>query len=633
MQKYLIRFLSLTLMTSLGLWSCREQTKQSEMMIQSTHTSQAPVDEHSYSRPAEAVVRHLDLDIRVDFTTKTIAGEALYQIDNLGQGNRIIFDSRGLQIERVVLDNQQETTFTMGADQAFFGQPLEIAIVPSTKTVRIQYRTSPDAAALQWLEPQQTAGGIHPFLFTQSQAILARTWIPCQDSPGVRFTYNARVKVPKDLLATMSAANPVQKNPEGIYKFRMDQPIPSYLMALAVGDLVFESLGETTGVYAEPATIKEAAYEFAELEKMLNAAEELYGAYQWGRYDLLVLPPSFPFGGMENPRITFVTPTILARDRSLTSLIAHELAHSWSGNLVTNATWNDFWLNEGFTVYFERRIMESMYGKEYADMLQVLGFQDLQHTLQEMGADNPDSRLKLDLAGRDPDEGLTEIAYEKGNYFLRHIEEVVGRQRFDRFMNKYFKTFAFQTTHTEKFINFLETELIKGDEDLSRKINARGWIHEPGIPEGAPNFSSSRFQAVEQQALRWRGGTSAQALNTEGWSSHEWLHFIRLLPAELTAKQMQELDRAFHFTSSGNSELLAAWLVLAIRHNYQQASEALETFLTNVGRRKFLSPLYKELLNSPGGRQKALQIYEKARPQYHYVATSTFDELLGWQLR
>ena len=608
---------------------CQNRAKnQTDMTQQPADATPAPADVHSYARPAEAVVKHLDLDITVNFNSKTISGQALYHIENPGKGNLIILDSRDLQIQKVLLDGQQETRFALGAEQPFLGQPLEITIQPTTKTITVFYQTIPEAAALQWLEPQQTAGKQYPFLFTQSQAILARTWIPCQDSPGIRFTYNARVRVPKELMAVMSAENPQQKNEEGLYQFSMKQPIPSYLMALAVGDLAFEPVGNRTGVYAEPATLNVAAYEFAELDKMLSAAEKLYGPYQWGRYDLLVLPPSFPFGGMENPRLTFVTPTILARDRSLTSLVAHELAHSWSGNLVTNATWNDFWLNEGFTVYFERRIMESVYGKDYAEMLHVLGQQDLQRTLEEMGHTNPDTRLALDLKGRDPDEGLTDIAYEKGNYFLLHLEQVVGRERFDQFLTKYFKTFAFQTTHTEKFLDFLDSALIQGDSALAAKINARQWIFEPGIPAGAPELSSSRFQAVEQEILRWRNGTPAGQLQTSQWSSHEWLHFIRLLPSHLSPSQMQELDETFRFTTSGNAEILAAWFSITIRNNYRPADEALEQFLTKVGRRKFLTPLYKALIATPEGRQRALRIYEKARPSYHYVATSTLDEML-----
>ncbi|MBF9255558.1 M1 family metallopeptidase [Pontibacter sp. 172403-2] len=597
-------------------------------IIQNTNST-APADVHSYARPAEAVARHLDLDIAVDFHSHTISGLATYQIENLASTDKIIFDTRNLNIEQVYLgENRAATTFGLGEEDKYLGRPLTISIKPHTSIVTIKYTTQPGAAAVQWLNPQQTAGKQHPFLFTQSQAILARTWIPIQDSPGIRITYSARVKVPATLLAVMSAENPQEKNGEGVYIFRMQQPIPSYLMALAVGDLVFRPLGPQTGIYAEPATIDAAAYEFAEMGKMLIAAEKLYGRYRWERYDLLVLPPSFPFGGMENPRLTFVTPTVLAKDRSLTSLVAHELAHSWSGNLVTNATWNDFWLNEGFTVYFERRIMEELYGKDYADMLEVLGYQDLQKTMQDLGAGSKDTCLKLDLQGRDPDEGLNDIAYEKGNLFLRHIEHVAGRDQFDEFVNKYFNAFAFQSTSTDLFLNFLHQELIKGNKELAQQINPAAWIFAPGLPESFVKPTSRRFAKVEETYRGWKNGQPAAQLNTENWSSHEWLHFIRMLPEQMTAAQMTDLDHTFHFTTSGNSEVLAAWLLLAIRNSYTAADEALETFLANVGRRKFLVPIYKALSATPAGKERALAIYARSKPNYHAVSTVTLDEIL-----
>ncbi len=600
----------------------RTMTKKIEAELQKP-------DLHSYAKPTEALIKHLDLDITVDFEKKTVSGTAIYQIENPGKGNELILDTRNLNIQKVFLgDSKIETSFELGEEQAYLGQPLAIAIKPETKSVTVQYSTTPEAAALQWLNPQQTAGKEHPFLFTQSQAILARTWIPIQDSPGIRITYSANVRVPKELMAVMSAENPQQKNATGEYKFFMRQPIPPYLMALSVGDLVFRPIGATTGLYAEPATIEAAVYEFAEMDRMLLAAEKLYGRYRWGRYDLLVLPPSFPFGGMENPRLTFVTPTVLAKDRSLTSLIAHELAHSWSGNLVTNATWNDFWLNEGFTVYFERRIMEELYGKEYADMLHVLGYQDLQQTLDDLGWDSEDTRLKLNLAGRDPDEGLTDIAYEKGNLFLVNMEQAVGRERFDAFLNKYFQAFAFKSTDTDRFLEYLRLELVIGDTLLAEKINTEGWIFTPGLPEGHPTPSSARFASVEQAMDSWKGGVPAAQLQTQDWTSHEWLHFIRLLPEKLTQPQLAELDEAFNFTTSGNAELLAAWFQIAIRNNYAAADAALEDFLTQVGRRKFLVPIYKALAATPAGKKKAKAIYKLARPNYHAVSTGTLDEML-----
>ncbi|MFD1186115.1 M1 family metallopeptidase [Pontibacter rugosus] len=589
----------------------------------------ASADAHSFAKPAEAVAKHLSLNIDVNFDQKVLSGKASYLIENKTGTDQIIFDTRNLQIEKVYLgDSMEETTFTLGDGNDVLGRPLMVNIKPDTKKVTIEYKTSPDAAALQWLNPQQTAGKKNPFLFTQSQAILARTWIPIQDSPGIRITYDAKVKVPKNLLAVMSASNPVEKNSTGEYAFEMKQPIPSYLMALSVGDLVFQKVGPQTGIYAEPATIEAAAYEFAEMDKMLNAAEKIYGKYRWDRYDLLVLPPSFPFGGMENPRLTFVTPTVLAKDRSLTSLIAHELAHSWSGNLVTNATWNDFWLNEGFTVYFERRIMEELYGKDYADMLQVLGYQDLTNTINDIGAESEDTRLKLDLEGRDPDEGLTDIAYEKGNFFLRHIENTVGREKFDAFVNNYFNTFAFQSTNTDKFLDFLRAELIKGDAELAEKINIEGWVYTPGLPQGVKVPTSTRFAKVEEAFQSWKNGKPAAQLSIKDWSSHEWLHFIRMLPEQMSQQQMAEVDKAFNFTNSGNSEVLAAWFIHAIRNNYTTADKAMDTFLTNVGRRKFLVPIYKALVATPEGKKKALAIYAKARPNYHAVSTVTLDEML-----
>ncbi|MGZ5303598.1 MAG: M1 family metallopeptidase, partial [Bacteroidia bacterium] len=530
---------------------------------------------------------------------------------------------------KVTLDaDEKETPFAMGEEKEFLGTPLQIHIKPATKYIHIYYKTSPEAAAVQWLDARQTAGGKHPFMFTQSQAILARTWVPCQDGPGVRFTYSATVEVPSDLMAVMSAENPQEKSEDGIYEFEMDKPIPSYLLALAVGNFEFKSLSKRTGVYAEPETLEKAAYEFADMDKMLVAAEELYGPYQWGRYDVLVLPPSFPFGGMENPMLTFATPTILAGDRSLVSLVAHELAHSWSGNLVTNANWNDFWLNEGFTVYFERRIMESIEGKDYADMLEVLGYQDLQRTLEELKDKPNDTKLKLDLKDRDPDDGMNQIAYEKGYFLLRTIEEKVGRKRFDKFVKEYFKNFAFQSMTTEDFVEYIDKELVANHSELRPVI--KRWIYEPNIPNDVKVAHSKLFNEVEEELESWKNGKDASKLHTKNWSTHEWLHFIRHLPAGMTLAQMHDLDNAFAFTNSGNAEILAAWFEHVITHKYESAYPQLGTFMKSVGRRKFIVPLYKLLVKTDEGKKMATDIYKEARPNYHAVAVSTLDEVLGY---
>ncbi len=586
-------------------------------------------DAHSYSRPDEVVMRHLELDLAVNFQEKSLSGYAKLSIENLKGADTLFLDTRDLSIEKVVNADGKELKFSLGKSEPFIGQALAIPIEKSTKEVTVYYHTQPQAAALQWLSPEQTAGGKQPFLFTQSQAILARTWIPLQDSPGVRFTYAAHIHVPKGLMALMSAENDTLMHPDGNYSFHMPQAIPSYLMALAVGDFVFHSYDARSGVFAEPMTMQKAAEEFTDMPAMIKAAEDLYGAYAWGRYDVLVLPPSFPFGGMENPRITFATPTILAGDKSLVALIAHELAHSWSGNLVTNATWNDFWLNEGFTVYFESRIMEKIYGKPYADMMMVLSKDELNNTIQDLGKDNKDTQLKLELDGRDPDDGMSDIAYEKGRFFLLMLEEHFGREKWDAYVKNYFASHSFHSVTTEEFLNYLDSNLLQGNAELRKQLRIDEWIYQPGLPANCPVVQSDELKKAETQAINFIAGAKAAELQTNDWTTHHWLHFLRSLPDSLSQAQMTDLDSRYHFTASGNSEILCDWLQLCIHSNYTAADGALEKFLTTVGRRKFVKPLFSALIASPEGKEKAKAIYTKARPGYHSVTTATIDELLN----
>lgn len=590
---------------------------------------QHSADLHSFSRPSEALVKHLDLTLHVDFDKKLLKGKATWNITNLSNADSIVFDTRGLKIERVSLSDTAKTAeYILGPEDKLLGKALKIKINKNSDKVTIWYSTSSDAAAVQWLNPQQTAGKKHPFLFTQSQAILARTWIPCQDSPGIRFTYNAKVSVPKDLMAIMSAENPTKKNESGIYEFKQPKEIPSYLMALAVGDLEFKAIDARTGVYAEPASVQAAAWEFADMGKMVNAAEKLYGTYQWGRYDVVVLPPSFPFGGMENPMLTFVTPTVIAGDRSLVSLIAHELAHSWSGNLVTNATWNDFWLNEGFTVYFERRIVEDIYGREERKMQEVLGYEALKETMAALGHSHEDTRLHLELSGRDPDEGMTDIAYEKGYFFLRAVEETVGRQKMDVFLKEYFKKHAFQSLTTEQFVSYLNESLFKSNEAWREKINVKEWIYQPGFPVGMPVAVSKQFGLIDSVISTWKDGVQPEGLKDRLKSANEQLYLIKRLPQNLSVADMTKIDREFSFTQSGNAELNAAWFLHAVRNRYRVADVAIEQFLTHVGRRKFIIPLYTEMVKTSEGKQWAKKVYKQARPNYHSVSYNTIDNLL-----
>jgi len=594
-----------------------------------------PHDFHSYAQPEKARVTNVSLDLTPDFSAKRINGIARLTIQKTGNADSVILDIRDLDIKRVATVKGDTLGFTVGASNEYLGAPLAIALPSAGDTVVIEYQTSPAAAAVQWLSAEQTAGGKMPFLFTQGEAILTRTWVPTQDGPGIRQTYDATVHVPAGMRAVMSAEHigmDGEKDANGlsVYRFRMPHAIPPYLVALAVGDIAFRPIGKTTGVYAEPSVVDRAANEFAEVDKMVAAAEKLYGPYRWGRYDLLVLPPSFPYGGMENPTLTFATPTVLAGDRSLVSLVAHELAHSWSGNLVTNATWNDFWLNEGFTTYIELRIMEELRGKNYADMLRLLGRQDLEEAVKSAGGPQaPDTRLHLDLTGRDPDLGLADIAYEKGSAFLQTVESVVGRERLDKFLRGYFDHFQFQPMSSDRMVAYMKQNLLTPEE--AERVNVQAWIYEPGFPENAPPISSELFAAVDKQVDAWKGGAAASSLTTNNWSTQEWLHFLRALPDTIPAARLDDLDKSFRLSSSGNSEIQFAWFKIAIANHYEPAFGALEHFLTSQGRRKFVAPLYADLAKTAWGKPIAMRIYAKARPGYHSVSTAAIDKTLGWK--
>jgi leukotriene-A4 hydrolase len=582
-----------------------------------TEKTAAVTDEHSYSKPELAVVKHLDLDIKVDFDTQTISGKASWTIDNISKGNEIIFDENTLNITKVTLgDEEKETKFELGAATEFHGKPLHITIEPNTTKVNIYYNTTKDAVALQWLKPEQTADKKKPFVFSQGESVWSRTWIPCQDSPGIRFTYNAKVTVPKDLLAVMSAVNPQKKNDTGVYTFKQDKAIPSYLMAIAVGDIEFQAIDNRTGVYAEPSVLKSAAYEFAELGKMVNAAEKLYGPYRWGRYDVLVLPPSFPYGGMENPNLTFLTPGVIAGDRSLTSLLAHELGHSWSGNLVTNATWDDIWLNEGFTTYVEHRIGEAIFGKKEFDMQNVITNKELIDNVAEYGDTNPDTRLKVSLTGRNPDDGISMIPYVKGYAFLRVIENAVGREKFDPFIKNYFDSHAFQSITTEDFVKHLNENLIKGDKALADKIQLDNWIYKPGIPSNILPVSSAEFDAIDAIQKSWRE-TGVAGLSKKITTTAEKQHFIDHLPTDISVKEMEAIDKEFNFTKGGNFIIKRQWFVQAIRHQYKAANPAIEQFLIGSSRTGSIMMLYKEMVKTPEGKVWAKQVFDKAKSGYH----------------
>ncbi|ADV61079.1 Peptidase M1 membrane alanine aminopeptidase [Isosphaera pallida ATCC 43644] len=602
------------------------------------------IDTHSRGRPWEIAVNHLALDLTADFQAKRLQGEATLTLKvapDVPKETHLYLDVKGLDIIGVaavgpVGEPECPLSYRLDGNDPILGSAL-IVTPPegdparfATTRVKITYRTTPEAGALQWLEPVQTAGGRHPFLFSQSQAIQARTWLPLQDSPGARLTFEAILRVPPELTALMAAQRlqPRPDDPPGLFRFRLDQSIPPYLIALAVGDLAFAPLGPRCGVFAEPSVLPKAAAEFDEIEAMIAAVEARFGPYRWGRHDILVLPPSFPFGGMENPCLTFATPTILAGDKSLVALICHELAHSWSGNLVTHATWRDFWLNEGFTVYLERRILEQLYGPERRDMEAVLGYESLKQALKDLP--EADQRLYIDLTGRDPDDGLTEVPYEKGALLLTRLEQAFGRERFDRFLKDYFDHFAFQSIRTADFVDWTQTRLFPLDPQAAATIDLDAWLNQPGLPADAPTPRSNRFEAVVQVADQFaRGQLPAEALPVANWTTHEWIHFLESLSDRPNASLVADLERVHHLFHQGNAEIRQRFLMLALRSDPATAWPHVERFLGSVGRRKFLMPLYNELIKTEEGRRRAEAIFEKAKAGYHPIAVDSIARKLA----
>ncbi|MFT6087075.1 MAG: leukotriene A-4 hydrolase/aminopeptidase [Glaciecola sp.] len=629
--KNLFRLSALTLAISLVACSPVEEmpSNMTENMVEQntqndTATSSAidvSKDYHSYANPDVVLVTHLNLDLTADFSTKKLIGSVQVTVKRQKENaDELILDTRELDILSVTSQGN-EVPFELKAADENLGAALHISLPEGADTLTINYETSPSASGAQWLTPAQTAGKKHPFLFTQAQAVHARSFIPLQDSPQVRVTYTATIRTPKELLAVMSASNDPDTERDGVYEFNMPQPIPSYLIALAIGDLQFKAMGERTGVYAEPALLEAAAAEFEDTESMLIATENKYGPYSWDRYDLLILPPSFPFGGMENPRLSFITPTVIAGDKSLVSLIAHELAHSWSGNTVTNATWRDLWLNEGFTTYLTYRIMEMVYGEDRYNMEAVLGYQDLQADINSLTPD--DQILAIDLRGRNPDDVFSNIPYEKGALFLREIEQKIGRDNFDKFLLSYFEHFSFKSITTDEFIAYLDDTLLSQYADKLDKARINEWIFQPGIPEGAPVPESDAFVNVDNAREQWLAGkNSANMIQTQDWTVHQWLYFLNNMPEVLNENQLGELDAAFSLTASKNNEIAHSWLMIAVKNEYKPAYDRLYEYLTSIGRNKLVKPLYRELSKTAEGKAFAKKAFEQAKPGYHPLTIS-----------
>ena len=592
-------------------------------------------DEHSYAEPDKVRITDVALDLTLDFDRRQLAGVASYTLDwRDPSATQLVLDTRDLTVEAVEAndggDRWSPLPFALDARDAILGSKLSIQVPSRNTHVRIRYRTSPDASGLQWLAPSMTQGKRQPFMFSQSEAIHARSWVPLQDTPGVRFTYSAHIRAPQQAMVLMSAEN-TAASPDGNaprtgdYRFRMAQPIPSYLLAIAAGDLVFERISARSGVWAEPAMVHKAAHEFADTEKMMQVAERLYGPYRWDRYDLLVLPPSFPFGGMENPRMTFATPTVIVGDRSLVSLVAHELAHSWSGNLVTNASWKNIWLNEGFTTYVQARITEALYGNALADMERQIDQEELAREIRTGEIAPADQVLALPaLTGRDPDDALSDIAYTKGAWFLQFLEQRFGRDVFDPFLRGWFDAHAFRSATTAEFVDYLHANLLSKHPGVVSDAEVDAWLRQPGIPAFAAHAHSPEFDRVDAARADWLdSGRLPSTATTQAWSTQEWTHFLDGLPPTLAEAQMRALDDAYHFSGTANGELAQRWYPLAVRSGYHAADAGMAAFLEQVGRRKLIMPTYEALAKTPQGLAFASQVFAAARAGYHPITAAS----------
>lgn len=635
-------FASVALIAATGLLAaCSSPDSAPEQAITSPIlTSDEAQDDFTFAQPEIARVTHLALDLNLDFAGKSVAGTATLDIQAAEGAEEIILDSDGLQIASIADAEGNALDFTLGNRVEGKGEPLTIAIgveQGNPRQITITYSAAPEAEALQWLEPEQTAGGEHPFLLSQGQAILNRTWIPTQDSPGIRQSWEARITAPNPLSVVMSgilggepqSADPAEDgSSRRTFSFKMDKPVAPYLIAIAAGNISFRELGARSGVWAEPEMLDAAANELSDTEAMIDAAEALYGEYRWGRYDMIVLPPSFPYGGMENPVMTFLTPTFIAGDRSNTGLIAHELAHSWSGNLVTYASWRDGWLNEGVTSYLESRISEVVFGEKRAGQERALGFTAVEEAIAEYGEDALITRLRTpdDL---NPLEYDSTIVYDKGATFLHTLEHHIGREKFDAWLRSWFDNHAFQPATSEMFLADLRENLIGDDAELEASLQLDEWVYGTGLPDNVARADADAFPEVDASMAAYADNGALDGEAWGAWSTAERMRFMRSLPSELSADQLAVLDDTLDLSQSTNNEILFLWLQAGLSNKYDPIVPQAQTFLKTVGRNKFVEPLFEAMMETPDwGVPIAKALYAQTRPGYHSYTRGQVDVLV-----
>ncbi|XP_066490275.1 leukotriene A-4 hydrolase [Tiliqua scincoides] len=606
----------------------------------------AGLDPTSLSSPDDCRTHHLYLRCRVDFERRSLRGTVALTVRAERDLLRcLVLDTKDLTIHNVTAD-RQEAKFTLGERQSYKGSPLEITLPFELRKgqdaiIEISFETSPRSSALQWFSPEQTSGKRHPFLFSQCQANHCRSLLPCQDTPSVKLTYYAEISVPSELVALMSANRDGDlPDPEDctrkIYRFYQNVPIPSYLIALVVGALVSRELGPRSLVWAEEELVEKSAYEFAQTEAMLKIAEDLAGPYVWGQYDLLVLPPSFPYGGMENPCLTFVTPTLLAGDRSLSSVIAHEISHSWTGNLVTNKTWEHFWLNEGHTVYLERRIGGRLFGEQFRHFQALGGWRELQNSINTFGSTNPLTHLIPSLKDVDPDVAYSSVPYEKGFALLFYLEQLLGGPDvFIEFLKAYIQQFAYKSIVTEDWKNFLYSYFTY-KTDILDTVDWNAWFNTPGMPPVKPTYDMTLANACIDLSQRWIKATendlgSFNSADLKDFSSHQVIEFLALLllADPLPVSHVRKMREAYNFNAFNNSEIRFRWLRLCLQAEWEDAIPLALQMATKQGRLKFTRPLFKDLYKFEKSRDQAVAAFHQHQASMHPVTAMLVAKDLG----
>ncbi|GMH71266.1 hypothetical protein TrST_g3316 [Triparma strigata] len=587
---------------------------------------------------------HLELKVELNFSTKTIAGTATYDVEIPKEGdntdNFVSFDCKDLIVNHTTVNGgvaKFDLVTVPNMDVSTFGKSLRVylpsnAAPLSTVKVSIDYSTTPQSSAIQWLPPEQTLGKKRPYLFTQCQAIHARTLLPCQDAPAVKVTYKATVTTPTwatCLMSALSVSSPTDKG-DGKSVHMWDQPVPvsTYLIAFCVGELESREISGRCRVWAEPGIVDAVAYEFAETEQFLKIAEDLTLPYQWGRYDVVSLPPSFPYGGMENPCLTFVTPTLLAGDRSLADVVAHEIAHSWTGNLVTNATWEHFWLNEGWTMWLQRKIMARQKNDvKFFDFDAIGGWKHLTDDVALLPEDF--TRLIPKIGGSDPDDAFSGVPYEKGFNLLISLERIVGTPAFEDFAKAYLKRFKFVTVTSQEFKTYFES-YFAGQEKIAG-FDWDRWFHLPGLPP-TPTFDRSLAQTSEDLGNAWlsfdMGKGAAPSADISEWTTNQTTCFLDFMLVTLEkqgkggvkSNTTRSMDRIYNFSSSKNSEILHRFSLLSIGAEDSAILPVVLEFITTQGRMKFVRPCYRALYASKMGRKAAIATFKENRSFYHAIA-------------